>query len=267
MLCTRLAPSHCCNYYIYFYCAINLQGRSYTSGHFVPIASAEVYVRFALKILLLVTLALPTQQARGIDYALTGVAGYGIGILQTETSANGSGAVYGGRFDLLFPFHGSSQLLLGLNASYAQLSIYDAGVASTANFFGPGVNSGIVFGKNSKFEVSGTYIFDPQTIVGNSTIASINGETYKHSAVILLDSDSAFEARAGYISEVTTGQFTKHERMRVGFLLNYTSQSVTKRTIKVGTNDATVGPTQTISEAVDFSLSIFSLQLILGMGF
>jgi hypothetical protein len=223
-------------------------------------------VRLGVKILPFIALLI-AQPAMAVDYAITGFAGYGLGILQTETSSQGSGAVYGGRFDVLFPFHGSSQLMLGLNGSYAQLSIYDAGVASTASFFGPGVTTGIVFGMTSKFEISGTYILDPQTVVGNSTIASINGETYKHSTVILLDSASAFEARVGYISEVTTGQFTKHERMRVGFLLNYTSQAITNRTIKVGTNDATVGPTQTISETVDFSLSLYSLQLMLGMGF
>lgn len=122
-------------------------------------------------------------------------------------------------------------------------------------------------GVKSDVRVRAGYYPSATMVMASDTSGTVNDETFRHSTLTTFKSSAAVEGSLIYVYELKEGQFNRRERLRYGASLNYLSQSLTARTIKIATSNADLVPRQIVKEAVNYKLTIFSLGLMVGYAF
>ena len=202
------------------------------------------------------------------DVAFHLQAGGGAGLVNTGTANLAYGGHYAVDLEYLWMFSETWCLAIGASGLYGDLIFTQDGVNNRGALTGGGVSLGLASRSRGGFVMQMSGVYYPYSTFSyvNSTTSKVNDTTFKHSSLTTLTGTAPFEARLSFINENMTGQFSKHERMRTGFVFSYETQTFTQRTIQLDTNSLDNEPAERVSkDSVNFDLQAVSIRFLVGM--
>ncbi|MBI2601489.1 MAG: hypothetical protein HYW48_00385 [Deltaproteobacteria bacterium] len=196
-----------------------------------------------------------------------------IGSLNVETSVSTRGVPVVGTVSIQADESESFVWGVGASTYFTQLFYAREGIkySGVYNAVGLNLSFGTRFGVDNILMFQGEGLFLGQLSAKNRTFTVVNGQEFQHATVVTYKNSQPSKlgvlGRVGLISDIKGGQFNKRQFMRFGLSLDYLHQPFDLQNTDVRTSNASVFPGEKTQTAVSYSLSLLSLNFLVGFVF